>query len=149
MTAYGFSNAWFGWALAHGQLDDWCRRCGARGITIAPSCQNRDPIATLPCPATECRKGVIPAARRGGSRCLCCGGLGLVRDPHRERCTRMRGCSQCRRRCIACQGRLLAASDVVRREDFGDRESLVLARRLFPGMTIADKPRMDMHARAL
>ncbi len=40
-------------------------------------------VHTAPCPASECRAGRIPAARRSGGACLCCGGSGAVEVPGR------------------------------------------------------------------
>ena len=41
-------------------------------------------ITAAPCPASECRAGRIPAARRRGGVCLCCGGSGVVDVPGRH-----------------------------------------------------------------
>lgn len=41
-------------------------------------------ITAAPCPASECRAGRIPEARRGGGVCLCCGGSGVVEVPGRH-----------------------------------------------------------------
>lgn len=66
-------------------------------------------------------------------------------------CLRESGCRHCRKRCAVCHGRGMAA-EPVHREDFGDDESLAIARGLFD---VGDdrrsfyRPRIDMHAELL
>jgi hypothetical protein len=87
--------------------------------------------------------------------CVRCKGRGITIAspcPYRDsgKCTREDGCAYCRRRCPLCKGARVEASDVVRTEDFGDRESLDRAIAMFPGLHVVyGEKRSDMAARAL
>ncbi len=85
-------------------------------------------------------------------RCSTCGGRAVVvtspcgcREPGVgcSGCTLLLGCRHCRRACRECPPppRLFA-------EDFGDAESLALARRVFPGIEVDEQwERIGMGAR--
>ncbi len=81
--------------------------------------------------------------------CRGCGGHGVI-VTRPCGCSRTEGCQHCRKRCRVCYGRGMAAEPVCA-EDFGDREALDIARRLFEvddGLAFYRR-RIDMHAEAL
>jgi hypothetical protein len=61
----------------------------------------------------------------------------------------VRGCKECRHRCWVCKGRRLRPSDAIRREDFGDAESLAIAMLLDPTLAPDPSLRVDHHPRPL
>jgi hypothetical protein len=144
LEAFGLANPWTLWAIERGGLDEFCQYCRGAGVVVDSPCGGRDPAPSLPCPATECKGGRIPAERRGGARCLCCSGAALVVD-ERTRCHLPQGCSDCRRQCPVCWGRRLAPAPPVLGEDFGDEESRERALAMFPGLHVDDDP---MHRRS-
>ena len=56
------------------------------------------------------------------------------------------GCPHCRRKCWDCNGRRIVSGDVIRAEDFGDDESLAIARALMPDLDPDPRKRSDMNA---
>lgn len=65
-----------------------------------------------------------------------------------ERCTLAEGCPHCRARCHVCHGRGMAPAPLYA-EDFGDAQSLAIARRLFDVDVDMTHRRIDMEARPL
>ena len=64
-------------------------------------------------------------------------------------CDAEEGCERCRSTCLSCRGEALTGAPAVLVEDFGDEESLALARRMVPGLHVGDVKRIDMDAPAL
>lgn len=56
------------------------------------------------------------------------------------------GCTHCRRKCWDCNGRRIVRGDAIRAEDFGDEESLAIARALMPDLEPDSRKRSDMNA---
>lgn len=123
IDAYGFSE-WNVWALHEGALSEWCPTCQGRGYTVERICtwRDRNDEFLVQYNAYAC-PGVLT-------------GCDNARWP-------------CRRRCRSCHGERLRPGDVVRAEDFGDRESLRAARSMFPGLVFESEKRSDMAARAM
>lgn len=119
LEAFGLRNEWVTWRLKRSGLDAWCRECRGEGIVVTSPCRWRE----------------------AGEEMLSVLALG--------RCTPARGCWECRRRCPRCRGTRLERADVVRREDFGDEESLDAALAMFPGLRVEYRKRSDREARAM
>lgn len=119
LQAFGFSE-WNVWALQEGGLADWCATCRGRGIVIDRICGWREASDEM-------------LAQHGAARCP---------GP-------MQGCARCRHRCSVCKGARLTPPEPVLAEDFGDRESLLAARLMFPDLDVRAGKRSDMHAAAM
>lgn len=119
IEAFGLLNDWNLWGIANGDLTDLCRGCDGVGYEVRRPC--------------GCTEETPPGRER--SRWLC------------PACTRAEGCHHCRMRCRVCSGRGMAA-EPVHAEDFGDGDSLAIARTLFD-VDPDPRLRINMHAQLL
>lgn len=98
---------------------------------------------------------------RGGLDQFCtrCRGEGVVirspcvqREPRQfgeRHCSLATGCPECRSTCPECRGSRLLPPEPLHAEDFGDKVSLDLAKRLVGDLVVSDRPRIDRKPMAL
>ena len=122
MNAYGLSSPWLVWQLQRGALDDWCDGCRGTGVRVLRPCSCLDAVGPGP--------GETETTAPMHIVCAC--------GPD--------GCEHCRRKCWDCNGRRIVRGDVIRAEDFGDDESLAIARALMPDLDPDPRKRSDMNA---
>lgn len=107
LNAYTLANPWVVWALERGLLDEWC-----------PGCCGAGEVHERPC-ATCAGTGDVQFSEAHPEL-----GFGTPDDDGPQKCP------DCWRVCRECRGSRLRPDRPLCAQDFGDPESLAIARRL-------------------
>lgn len=115
-VAFGLTNEWVLAGIANGTMSEWCKACQGRRVVVTSPCRWRDAPDTY------------------------------LASHFAQRCPgKLEGCPECRRPCRECKGTGLLPPLPLMREDFGDNESLRVARRLFHVLPSFEHDRADLH----